>query len=487
MIAPFLVVLAAGAAGPCFEFIKIADTATEIPGRSETFYTFGAPSIDREGNVVFCGTGMESGYGLYTTAGGTLRVVADRDVPIPGLETTFAHGFRSYGASIEGGRIAFYAFTQSTELGGGVYLWKDGEVIRIADGSTSIPGGVGTFNSIEDPFGFGPFSHPAIDSAEVAFRASADTPRQRGIYAGAGGELREIADLETPVPGATGTFTFLSAEISIRDGKVAFRGEGVGPRRGIYTDLPGVLTKAADTTDPIPGGAGAFESVEFPLIDDRGRVIFAGWGAGGQQGIYSWEGGATSALADRSTPIPGGTGTFEDFDFRRSHPSAAGGAVLFRALGSGGQEGIYLLRGGSLDRVIAVPDGLDGKAVSFLSIGPWSLAGGAIAFTAAFSDGSSAVYIAVTPFIRGDANADGAVDLSDAVSVLLRLFAGGREPDCGKSSDADDSGEVEITDAVAVLEYLFLDGSCPVAPFPACGIDGSSDGLTCESYGPCGI
>jgi DNA-binding beta-propeller fold protein YncE len=89
------------------------------------------------------------------------------------------------------------------------------------------------------------------------------------------------------------------------------------------------------------------------------------------------------------------------------------------------------------------------------------------------------------PFIRGESNADGRLDLTDAVFTLLHLFLGGREPSCLKSADTDDSGVVELTDAIRLLRFLFLGGGAPEAPFPGCGGDGTPDALTCSDDPSC--
>jgi arylsulfatase A-like enzyme len=88
-------------------------------------------------------------------------------------------------------------------------------------------------------------------------------------------------------------------------------------------------------------------------------------------------------------------------------------------------------------------------------------------------------------FVRGDANVDASVDLSDGVLILQYLFQGGRQLDCLDSGDADDSGELDLSDAVYDFNYLFLGGRPPPAPFPACGEDSTADGLGCESYELC--
>lgn len=90
------------------------------------------------------------------------------------------------------------------------------------------------------------------------------------------------------------------------------------------------------------------------------------------------------------------------------------------------------------------------------------------------------------PFRRGDANADGDVDVSDPVFVLLHLFAGGMDPACQASLDADDSGALDISDAVLLLGFLFRGGDAPPAPGArTCGVDPTEDGLTCRAYHDC--
>ncbi|MBI4584679.1 MAG: hypothetical protein HY717_11750 [Planctomycetes bacterium] len=86
-------------------------------------------------------------------------------------------------------------------------------------------------------------------------------------------------------------------------------------------------------------------------------------------------------------------------------------------------------------------------------------------------------------FVRGDANGDAGVDLADAVRVLLALFAGAATS-CQDAHDADDNGLLEIADALAILQYLFLKGPPLLPPFPARGVDTTTDDLTCKNTSP---
>ncbi|MBN1441341.1 MAG: hypothetical protein JXA90_01470, partial [Planctomycetes bacterium] len=88
-------------------------------------------------------------------------------------------------------------------------------------------------------------------------------------------------------------------------------------------------------------------------------------------------------------------------------------------------------------------------------------------------------------FQRGDANADGGCDLSDAIFILGYLFLGSATPQCLDAADNDDSGQLDLTDAIVVLGYLFLGGPAPRDPFGGCGSDPSEDTLGCQRFPPC--
>lgn len=88
-------------------------------------------------------------------------------------------------------------------------------------------------------------------------------------------------------------------------------------------------------------------------------------------------------------------------------------------------------------------------------------------------------------FRRGDSDADGDGDLSDAVMVLGFLFQGGAAPACLDAADADDSGSVSITDPIFLLQHLFLGGPPPADPgLGSCGPDRTLDRLEACMYPP---
>ncbi len=88
-------------------------------------------------------------------------------------------------------------------------------------------------------------------------------------------------------------------------------------------------------------------------------------------------------------------------------------------------------------------------------------------------------------FRRGDANGDGAFDISDPISVLLGLFLDPARGSCEDAGDSDDDGSLSITDAIGQLYFLFLQGAPPAPPYPGCGLDATEDSLGCREYTGC--
>lgn len=86
-------------------------------------------------------------------------------------------------------------------------------------------------------------------------------------------------------------------------------------------------------------------------------------------------------------------------------------------------------------------------------------------------------------FARGDANRDAAIDVSDAVYLLLGLFDTAGSLPCEDAADANDDGQLDVSDAVYTLRFLFTEGTVPPRPYPSCGEDPTPDGLRCAEMG----
>lgn len=90
------------------------------------------------------------------------------------------------------------------------------------------------------------------------------------------------------------------------------------------------------------------------------------------------------------------------------------------------------------------------------------------------------------PFVRGDVNQDGKVNVSDGVAIARYVFGLGTQKakidNCKDSADANDDGTITTADALYVLNYLFTGGPAITAPTGSCGTDTTADTLDCVQY-----
>jgi len=83
-------------------------------------------------------------------------------------------------------------------------------------------------------------------------------------------------------------------------------------------------------------------------------------------------------------------------------------------------------------------------------------------------------------FNRADADGNGKHNVLDVV-LIVRMILGDLtfRYDCQDILDANDDGELNITDALSVVEWVFKDGPDLPAPFRACARDSTDDALDC--------
>jgi hypothetical protein len=141
----------------------------------------------------------------------------------------------------------------------------------------------------------------------------------------------------------------------------------------------------ADINTPIPGSSETFLTFGYALSFDAGNVVFQGFDpSSGMTHIYAEIGGMLVLVSDAP---------FWEFGVV---VSISGETIAYRGA-NGADEGIYVYRGGSTERVISTGDTLDGKTVVELRFGPEGMSGDQFAFAADFADGTSGVYIATIP------------------------------------------------------------------------------------------
>ncbi len=85
-------------------------------------------------------------------------------------------------------------------------------------------------------------------------------------------------------------------------------------------------------------------------------------------------------------------------------------------------------------------------------------------------------------FLRGDANGNGKLEISDAIYLLSWQVREGPPPPCLDAADTDDDGLITRADANLVLGYLIGGLETPPAPpFPEVDADLTEDGLDCQT------
>lgn len=74
--------------------------------------------------------------------------------------------------------------------------------------------------------------------------------------------------------------------------------------------------------------------------------------------------------------------------------------------------------------------------------------------------------ILTAPYLCGDANSDGEVNVSDAAYIISHVFVNGPAPDPYENGDANCDGDVNVSDAAFIISFIFANGNDP------CDIDG---------------
>ena len=72
-----------------------------------------------------------------------------------------------------------------------------------------------------------------------------------------------------------------------------------------------------------------------------------------------------------------------------------------------------------------------------------------------------------SPFVRGDSNRDGQMDVSDAVQILAFLFQGGAN-NCQPALDFNGDEILDLSDVLGSLNFVFTGTAPPASPYPDC-------------------
>lgn len=372
-----------------WEFTKVIDEATPVPGGTGTFAEFWPPSFDGE-SVAFSSKGTGGEGGIYKARPGSVDVVADKGTPIPGTPPGVL--FTNFGVypSIDQGQVAFTGTTKNFPLGG-IYLGSGESLGIVVDVNTPIPGGSG------NNFWFGWTSEPILEGGQVAFKGGHSIYGDPGIYLWDGTSVNIVANRNTPVPGGAGNFTDFQwhNKPALDRGRVAFIGYDSSTFNGVYLSDGGNLGLIANSSTEIPAKPGAdFSNFLHVSLDSR-QVAFVGadWPIA-PNGVYTNFGGSLNKVADDATEMPGFGVGMKSFSVSADRGNIGFVGYWWDNMGAY-FDGLFVQSAGRLLPIIATGDTLDGKTVHQLMSTSEALRGNKIAFRATFADNADyAIYIA---------------------------------------------------------------------------------------------
>lgn len=347
----------------------VADHGDPAPGGGE-FRGFEPGALSKQGVPAFGADFFDerplriAGQGAYL-AGGAGTLMARTEQPAPG-GGHFGDDVLAVAANESGdATFAFQLFSFEFPFGvnTGVYRYsgRSGTLSAVVvPGTTPAPTG-GAFAGATGRVDIG-------DGGDVVFAGIVPTAQGTGdglglgvFRAKAGGPIDALVAPGDPAPGG-GVFDLAGTPSITSRGDVAFGGHVSGepcvttepPELLLHCDedlylrsAAGQVTRLVGRGDPAPGG-GTFRSARFPVVNDRGEILFLGDvtpapGSGRDVGIYLYAGGVVKAVATPGQAMPGGgnLATVLGPGDLNALSQAAFAAQLDTASASGPDSGVY--------------------------------------------------------------------------------------------------------------------------------------------------
>src|SRR5215470_7078210 len=293
------------------------------------------------------------------------------------------------------GDVAFFASLLRGAGSEGLFLAGARGIVKVASEGDSAPGG-GTLS------GFGRHPIPSVNvEGNVVFAAAVSKGRTvEGIFESSRGTLRAVAVAGQPAPGIpSGAFASLDFPALNDRGDVVFLAtvrRGREALEAIHLRSGGRIRKIVSQEDPAPAG-GTFAAFGAPALSNRGVVAFAAVveGRGVPGGVFTVLDGRVRMLAGAGDSTPLG-GIFAKFSERVAIDDT--GSVAFIALlkGASVPSALFVAEEDRLRKVVALGDPAPAGGV-FSSFGFWPTLGpsGVVAFTASIDPGPppTAVYV----------------------------------------------------------------------------------------------
>lgn len=383
---------AAAAAGPLplIDIELVADGSTVFAGEGGVFTEFPfAPSMDGDA-IVFVGRRADGRIGIHRSVRGRMSTVVDSSTAIPAGQGRFT-GFGGAPVAV-GGVTAFSGLGADGQQG--IYLAEAGQVRRIADLTTVMPG---------SDLRFAYLKRPAFDGQQLVFmgrasdkgRADAESPYQGSYrYDLRSQRLDAVASWLQSVPGGDQRFGRMD-DTSTAGGRSLITAYSTDGRPGIWSGEGERLVALLDTGSAVPGRAGetflGFNDAAFERSFETGNFAFRLAVDGkAQSGVYARVDGQLQKVIDVDAEFSGGAENFSGF----RAPAMHGDRVFFIGESPSGRQAIYAWRKGKRFPVISRDIELGGRKPKAFKLNQEAAGPEGVAFHATFEDGATAIYYA---------------------------------------------------------------------------------------------
>jgi hypothetical protein len=349
----------AQAGGYSFEVIAFLDGPA--PGGGEFTNDFEPSAINNRGDMAFTADLIVPGQeGAFLVHDGELTELIRFGEPAPGGGTFSVSELGNIGLNDKGDvAVAFtlepLQFNPFVNAGIFRYSHVTRALTPLVLPGTPAPGGR-TFLGVD-------FDLSMNNQGKVAFTGFTGTPDRpsRGAYvADRGGHISIVADSDTPGPSGD-TFVRAANPCLNNRGDVAFSGRlssVTGRARSIYVReaSSGKIVAIATAGDPAPGG-GLLATTDFPVINDRGDVVFQGFLAFDATTVFNptalcfYHQHTLTRIAGPGDPMPGGGQVTFISALEWNVGLNNRGEVAFATGLDNGEEGLYTCSRGSIDLV----------------------------------------------------------------------------------------------------------------------------------------
>lgn len=369
-------------------YTRIASGSTTVPGSAGTFSGFGEISLDGN-NVAFVGlSNNNSTTGIYTSTISGLslsKVVDSTTIPTDNGTPLTANGAFSYlvNPTISGTNIAFRGVTNN----GNTTAIYTGSLGTVGASLIVLPNDPAPEASTKYST---PFA-PVVSGSKLLFLSNFSDDGSGNGHAGGGIYLATVGQHATSSIGILAerpgtlpghTISGFGSSVSLDGNMATFRASYSGGS-AVYlaNTTTNSLTLIADSSTPLPSGTGTFSAIALasPVVSGT-NVAFST-----NQGVYLKDATGLHTIADNTTFVPGLSGV--QFNSGGFSPgiSLDGGNVAFTAAYSGG-IGLFEEYNGTLYAIATVSgqnlpsDSLFGDPTFFFQITNEAVDGNHIAF-----------------------------------------------------------------------------------------------------------